>query len=597
MTATTAADPSRLSPRRRDWGSCPPLLLAPVAGGLFLLAAAVFAVPEATYEAKSVWDNVLHLDAMHRLRLGQSPHVDFHTPIGTFAYALHYLGYLATGRFGGAPEFASVLMLAILAPLAVVALAGRAPTIAGLPILVAVFAVVVVPVDVGETSGFAVSQGRFYNRWGWGALTVLLLFGLPRPTGEAPARGWLDAATVALLLGLLFFTKITHFVAGLAFVAVVGIALGRFRRAGGLGLAGFLVCAACVAALWATTGRGSLVHYIGDIARVAAVAMDAGAPTPDPMPSFLETFFAVFGQITLAAMACGVVALARPPRLREMALAACIVVVSVGVLAEDSSVPGTLFGLAALFVHLVAACRRRSAHQRLIVLGMWLWLLPLFGRQLTATAAFGLATSSAFGHFETELPGMGGVRVGGPGITNNAFEALAEANTSEAIRWARHHPPHTFIDLSAAEYLYTLRHGLALLDAAGASQDRVTTADFGNAFSALTGGPPPKGVLFCLHVGRQMNRRIAADRELMFGDAQWLMVPKFPVKQATTELLLEVHSAHLASAWETVAENDYWRLLRKVPPNSDSKGSAKAATAPGHRAFPEEPRRRRPASG
>ncbi len=38
---------------------------------------------------------------MHRRRVGQSPHVDFHTPIGWLAYGLPYPRHLALDQYGG----------------------------------------------------------------------------------------------------------------------------------------------------------------------------------------------------------------------------------------------------------------------------------------------------------------------------------------------------------------------------------------------------------------------------------------------------------------------------------------------------------------
>ncbi len=93
------------------------------------------------------------------------------------------------------------------------------------------------------------------------------------------------------------------------------------------------------------------------------------------------------------------------------------------------------------------------------------------------------------------------------------------------------------MDLSNTEYLRTLRTGLALLKEAGAGNEVVSTADYANPFSMLLGAPSPKSVLSIFHVGRHINRHTAAERSLAFRDAKWLMVPKFPTKQETADII------------------------------------------------------------
>lgn len=160
---------------------------------------------------------------------------------------------------------------------------------------------------------------------------------------------------------------------------------------------------------------------------------------------------------------------------------------------------------------------------------------------------------------------MEGVWFGGPSCAVNAFaEGFPRWNSqANAFNWSRKHGSLNSAHLSASEYLETLRRGIALLYAENAEQGRVMTLDFANPFPALISAPPPKGVLVSLFVNRQVDRFTAAEPELVFGDAQWLMVPRFPYKQETTRLLADVQSQRLASEWRQVAENDHWRLLRR----------------------------------
>ena len=170
---------------------------------------------------------------------------------------------------------------------------------------------------------------------------------------------------------------------------------------------------------------------------------------------------------------------------------------------------------------------------------------------------------------------MEGAWFGGLGAANAFDEGVLQTpSPRDAFLWSRRNTLHSHMDLSNAEYLHTLRTGLTLLDAAGHGNDAVATADYVNVFPVLLDAPSPKGTMLVLHVGRFINRHSAANQVFVFGDANWLMIPKFPIAHETTALILEVQAAHLKAAWQQAEENEHWRLLRRVnePPNRQSHG-------------------------
>ena len=548
------------------------LTLAVAIGCLLTLNVVLFVLPGATYTATVPHDLFGYFDAMHRARHGQSPHADFHTPIGWLSYGLPYLGYLAFDQFGGALEFGNAAMLTILLPLAAIALYGRVPTGPGLLLLCAVFAVVTVPWPLGE-SGWVSTQATHYNRWGWALLTTLMLFGLPWTRGDGQGQGtfrtFLDSAVIAALLSLLFFVKATYFAVGFVFVLFFGIALGRFRHTGAWGLAGLLLV------VLGCQGVGGWVDdYLSDLLRTSEAVGEPGTEAHDATPSILSVLSATLSTTGLAVMACALAGLVRRLQYQDILLAGYILASCVLLASQNSNAPNVLFALLVLFVWLAARCPRGSAHRRLIMAGMWIFLLPTFARQALATAAFLTAAHGACPGCESGLPRMGGAWFGGLGGPN-AFEAgVLQMSPQDALLWSRHNTFVSHMDLSNAEYLHTLRTGLTLLKTADAGQDPVATVGYVNPFPVLLDAPPPKGVALILHVGRFINRHSAANRTLVFGDAKWLMIPKFPIAHETTELILEVHAIHLKAAWEQAAENEHWRLLRHMDhsPSRQSHG-------------------------
>ena len=543
-------------------GDCSWPTLTAATGCLLALAVVLFVLPAATYTAKVPNDIFAFFDAMHRMRMGQSPHLDFRTPIGWLVHGLPYLGYLAVGQFGGALEFGSAAMLAILLPLAAVALHGRAPTGPSLLLLSALFAMVAVPWPLGE-SGFVSTQVAYHNRWGWALLTVLLLFGLPAAgrdgQGQIAFRRKLDSAAIAALLSLLFFVKVTYFAVGLVFVLLFGVALGRFRRTGAWGLTAFLLVVLGVQAI-----GGWVDDYMRDLLRTLEVSSEPGAEARDEMLGISNVLHATFGFLGLAAMACAIAGLNRRLSVQDILLAAYVLTSCAALATQNTNYPDVLFALSALFIWMTALCPRGSVHRRLVTAAMWIFLLPMFSRQLLATAVFLMAAHGACPGCASGLPRMEGAWFGGLGSAN-AFNAgvLQMPSPQDALLWSRRNPLHSHMDLSNAEYLHTLKTGLTLLKAAGHENDPVATMDYANAFPALLDVPSPKGALLYLHVGRHVNRRTAANRELVFGDANWLMIPKFPIAHETTALILEVQAAHLNADWGLVAMNEHWRLLRR----------------------------------
>ena len=80
------------------------------------------------------------------------------------------------------------------------------------------------------------------------------------PASRPRTANWLEPAAVGFLLLFLFFTKASYFVVAFVFVAIFGIALKRFLRAGVIGIVVLLT-----AALGVQLTTGWVKHYLADI--------------------------------------------------------------------------------------------------------------------------------------------------------------------------------------------------------------------------------------------------------------------------------------------------------------------------------------------
>ena len=542
----------------------PPWLLASLSAALLLLDWAWFVRPGATYVSVSTEDFMQLADLMHRMASGHAPHIDFHAPMGWLAMALPYAGFRLQGGFAGALEAADMIMLAALLPLACMALARRVPTWAAVGVLVALFGIVAAPWRMGQ-SGWSSDPGLHYNHWGWALLTVVLLLGLP---DGAKGQWRATAAAVGALLSLALFTKVTHFLACLGFVVLFGAVLGEFRRAAcwGLGL-----CAACAIAVQASGGW--VDDYVMDLARPVRIALshdpiESSGFMPNPLHrTALEAYDGI--AVVLALIACAALSGGLRPKTALhglFALAAGAVA-----LTQDAMRPEHMPAILACIVRVAAEAADGGPIRKMAAVAMLLHLASVIPRQALSGLVFSMGVSGGFPDFASGLPRMDGVWFGGGSSTVNAFRDGRPnwRKPLDAMMWGRR-PNYAAPHLSSAEILFTLRSGVRLIDEAGAGRGRLMTFDFGNPFPALLDAPPPKGVLFSMFVGRQVDRLTAEDPALTLGDADWLMIPKFPVRWETTRLLLDAQERRLAAEWREVAENEHWRLLRRKAGRSES---------------------------
>jgi hypothetical protein len=217
------------------------------------------------------WDVFTLLNGGYRIYEGQSPGTDFSNPIGPLVYGLVAIGmHLERSPSLEAVTYSQVIFLAIASPLAWLVSSRRlpAPYAAGFTVFVAFLAVDVRPLGFGSNQ---MTYAMLYNRDAWLLYSsLLLLVLLPRRGRPANSRAQIfDGVLLGLLLGLIFYDKITFFLASLAAVAL-GLALSSLPRSVRLGIGavgGFLVVGVLAQVLFNT----STTAYIADLIQAAEV--------------------------------------------------------------------------------------------------------------------------------------------------------------------------------------------------------------------------------------------------------------------------------------------------------------------------------------
>lgn len=230
--------------------------LAVVASGCAVIALAL-AVTTIPY-GRSIWDFLFLLDGAYRISLGQIPHVDFISPVGSLSL---YLTFAAERLFPNGNPFVGLHAIVWLSMLPIVAaLAPRFRSGLGFAAALALLALMTLtPVTLDSTHLSEISYFASYNRFASGLLFLVGLW-LVLPKSRH------DGLLLAYILTLLFFLKITAAMAA-AGIIVAAVILGRARaRVLLIALAGLVAALTIV-----NMTSGLVTAYLRDVQTMSAV--------------------------------------------------------------------------------------------------------------------------------------------------------------------------------------------------------------------------------------------------------------------------------------------------------------------------------------
>ncbi|MGF1447416.1 MAG: hypothetical protein ACFBRM_14630 [Pikeienuella sp.] len=524
-----------------------PSLRVPVLLALVLLAGSWvwFVSPGVTVTAVWTGDALVMFDGMHRMDHGQIPSLDFMTPLGFLGYALPYLGMQLAGGYGGALEWASWLVCAALVGALLVLLrAGRAqPAMAAL-LVFAVVAMVMVPVVPGE-SGARVTAGMAYNRWGWAALLVLMIAGVP---GHTAPRGlaWPEAVTLALLLLFLAFLKASYFAVGAAYLAGAGLLSAHLRGPAGLALG---IAGLAIAGIEAATGQPSA--NIADLIRALEAS---GAVRSTFIPEIANTVW----EYGLVALAMALAVVAGRARAADF-LVAGFIGVSGAVLLNQNWQDRHVYVLLAAFALLARRLEDRPEGR----------LVPAFAAIFLAPQAINWAVASLVSLSTASAPQLSS------GLPN--LERF-HVNSAALLELA---PPGTDPDLLAGlglsdqqvterfhqvEFLRSVLEATELLTTHEIRDGQLFVMDFQNAITLVAGLPPMQGGYSWYHVGRTISERSKPEPDKLLGRIDHVLVPRAGppyVDARLTRLMAESYGPYLLAHFDPLGESENWTLFTR----------------------------------
>ena len=529
-----------------------------LAGYSFILLAVFYLIvvrPESTY--LSIWANDLFIffDGAYRLSQGQTPHLDFHTPVGALAYALPLVGLKWQGGFAGSMESASLIVTAFILLSASRLLASRYSLPVSILSLLILSLVLMVPVNVGDTSE-NITFAMFYNRYGWAALTVLFLcYCEPRNN----AAYYLDALLVALILAFLFYTKITYFAVGLVFLPVLAIASRYNLR---LATSSFVLL--CVMLLLLEFWFGISVPYIRDI----MTSVHASGVIRD---NLLGSFVMNIGEYLLVGLVVSVVILARQASVGYVIFVLYVCGSGLAILDQNAQKYHIVTLLAVLIAshEIVSRSDKESFHSSAsgqknsisFVTFIFTVVLIFLATPLSARVGSLIKYVDEINKVDTweSIPALSGFKIGEQvSLLSQVLNDEDAVDLFYALRNTRAKQR-----LTQGEYIETIIDGYSLLQTMDLNDKSVSVLDYVNPYSFLLGLRPPSGDYSFIDKNRNITADVYMPARKVYKSSHYLMMPKFPINYPTNNLLKDIYGQYIDSEYMHAGESDYWDLYSR----------------------------------
>lgn len=521
-------------------------------------------------------DTFVALDAAWRMATGQTPHIDFHSPIGqAFFWPLGMAAFL---KFGGSTIlFANLIVAAILSALAALTLTGRmSPAIyavAGPIILVTAVA----PRDM-DWAFDQYSHLALYNRWGWALIMLIaLIVTIPRLRNEKPQ---IDGVATGLALALLYYLKVTFFAGAVALVLMALFLRTAPIRLGAMAVGTALLCAVTVETVW-----GNNLQYLADV-KMAALAHAEQAGSRHRLMQFrLSMAIGVVYGLACLALLWSARASSSPIRLlrerwRPLAMAAAMITVGSAIGSQNHpEVELTLHGAALLLV--LQTARRlvpnlvRSRRLAMSAIALGIGTLPLLDSASIIAHAAETHSSAVCSLPATSETSMSELFVTEDVLAGGSPDAAA-IRSGLRLFLPRERAIGHGCSVSVSQFTSTeprsvlaveaqhLTSGLALLQGMGAPKGAIFTLNFSNPFPAALRLPAPKGALIWWDYRRNFSENAYPSLDPIIASSEILLQPKRGPWRAADptegDALWTIYGSKIAAQANPVAENPYWTV-------------------------------------
>lgn len=540
---------------------------------LYIVAVAIsyvtLVVPGRAYTAVWLNDTMGLLDAANRVHLGEEPYRDFHFLYGPLVALIPGLGLDLGFSAGAAFAFDAVVAAALVLLVAVVAMPRRLSLPAAVMVFLFVWLLIVVPMGEGRTFRF-VSWGTFYNRHGWAALIVALLFYL-EPERARRYDKWSDAVALAVLVLFEIYTKFTFGLVALGFVAA-NLCVSPYNRR--MSLICLLFVGLVAAALEAAWHFHAI--YYRDIVMFVSLVPGGDVSTWGVVEMVVKN-----APIILAGLGAWL-ALSAAGRRNPFDGLFVIGCIATGMMLRatvgDNDTGGRLVSVVALFVCLGELARRaeidwamttgtRSAWRHHVTSLGCLLLFLVFVANESANRLLAWedyaekGVRAAFQPLPGTPPRLASFivpKARGPSLVDWQAETRSASDELTQIRLANIHPR----ELTAADYMRTIIEGAALLRTTDIANRSVLVFDEVNPFTyALDMRPIEHGYpQFWLGNGITAKPALLPRSRDFFADADLVMVPKLPYDPNQLMIMERIYGPYLAKHYAVLKQSAHWTL-------------------------------------
>lgn len=500
--------------------------------------------PDRLLSREMSWDLLFNLSGAWHLHYGHVAHVDFHDPVGELNFLLTTLGFSIAGPTPHAFLVGVTIITSFLFTTAVIVTWRRLALVPAVIFVVFVCLLALRPANIGDLPT-AYSFAMSYNRYGWGAISILsLLLFVPSRTGRG--GDWIEAIAAGLLLTALYYLKVTYFVVGLGAVAFALLVSPHIRDQW---------------RTWVTVGGATALNAIAPynhayLADVLGAVQSGGVR--DSLENHLMNFFAYADSYAAYIVAFVVAAWmwwsGRAPLQLPLATA-FLLAAGAFLLTQNAQPHGMPLAIVIAFLFVDQLRQQRAAP---LLLGALL-IFPLLsiGTSALSLVGYHLKTGCEQCLLVVDDTNLRGLAV--PAEREGLLAAFAAGHTKEPLlnRTRAIQPRY---ELSQYEYIETITEAAALLAGPRYRPGGVAILDQVNPLPFMLGWRPPRGETLWSGAGMPMQ-----SPEALFADVDHVLIPKFSSYSPGTAAARAKYGAYLANHFPMRRETQSWIVVSRAP--------------------------------
>ena len=522
----------------------------------YLLLLGVFyydlVLPEVLYIHVMAHDNFIFLDGAYRVWSGQIPHVDFISALGFFNYygpgLIMGFGLDATQSF----VLYNYLWLVFILSLSLYVCMTRLSISISLIFLLYMSVLVGAPMNIAE-AGTEVTYAMFYNRIGWGALILMVLF-MVRPFSYNAIRSNIEAGVVGFIWLLLLYTKITYFVVA-PLVVLSGILISSVNIT-------FIIRSALVFFVGVLIVElyfpGINFQYINDL--LMTVNANDGKRVAWGINVFLDVFYVFM-------FLCFYVFLRRRCFSYSQDLVVLVIFFLSVFIAWNNFQRGgmpTLVSLLILVHSWVSVDKTLFIRYKGV---LFLFLLMLMGPDIyirlqaierheriprvhEAESLQGCLSGIYIRDVEASKVPLMNIDEGG--IIKMTLEEFHGFSSLASNEW----------DIYQSQYAYMVSQGCVAINSVVSEYGKrpLVNFDFSNPFSMLLNLPPVYGDYAWYHSGRNISANSYLAPEKFLAGAGYISIPKFPGNIHSRNLLMFISRDYLDEYFDLIYDGVLWEV-------------------------------------